>query len=313
MTKQTYILLDRNEPVPFHILNPIRLRFNSIQICSMNIQPGGSLFVAWQIKSKPVLVVGAGDVAQGRVENLLDADAIVTIVAPEIANRELRQFLESEPKSVTFEKNRVTLGEDGDKKDSKSEDQEEEEVELTSKLSNTHISSIPSISPKDLLIDPKTNKPKYSMVLTAINAPGVSEAIYKVCAQYNIPANVADVPPLCDFYFASTIRRGPLQVAVSTNGSAPRLARNIRADVEHSLDSLGDIEQAIEKVGILRAKLKVYTDNHPELHKTQQEKIKMRMKWMSEVCDNWSYPDLACLDERLMDRLIEKYPSPPLT
>lgn len=46
------------------------------------IQPGGSLILAWQIRHKHVLVVGGGEVAAGRIVNLLNADARVTVVCP---------------------------------------------------------------------------------------------------------------------------------------------------------------------------------------------------------------------------------------
>ncbi|KAK9468595.1 putative NAD(P)-binding-domain-containing protein [Lipomyces arxii] len=47
-----------------------------------DISGSGSLILAWQVKGKPVTVVGGGDVATGRVRNLLEADAVVTVVCP---------------------------------------------------------------------------------------------------------------------------------------------------------------------------------------------------------------------------------------
>ncbi|KAI9741501.1 MAG: Bifunctional dehydrogenase and ferrochelatase [Claussenomyces sp. TS43310] len=46
------------------------------------IQGGGSLLLAWQIRDKRVLVVGGGEVAAGRILNVLNADAKVTVVSP---------------------------------------------------------------------------------------------------------------------------------------------------------------------------------------------------------------------------------------
>lgn len=43
---------------------------------------GGSLLLAWQLKDKRVLIVGGGDVASGRIESVLVADAFVTLIAP---------------------------------------------------------------------------------------------------------------------------------------------------------------------------------------------------------------------------------------
>lgn len=39
------------------------------------IEPGGSLLIAWQLKDKKVVLIGGGEVAAGRIVNLLNADA----------------------------------------------------------------------------------------------------------------------------------------------------------------------------------------------------------------------------------------------
>ena len=44
---------------------------------------GGSLLLAWQLKDKHVLIVGGGDVASGRIESVLVADARITLIAPQ--------------------------------------------------------------------------------------------------------------------------------------------------------------------------------------------------------------------------------------
>lgn len=44
--------------------------------------------------------------------------------------------------------------------------------------------------------------------------------------------NAVDDPPACDAYFASTFRRGPVQLAISTQGSFPGLSRSLRLALE---------------------------------------------------------------------------------
>ncbi|KAF2402047.1 hypothetical protein EJ06DRAFT_474753 [Trichodelitschia bisporula] len=46
------------------------------------VQGGGSLILAWQVRNKHILVVGGGEVAAGRILNVLNADAKVTVVCP---------------------------------------------------------------------------------------------------------------------------------------------------------------------------------------------------------------------------------------
>lgn len=60
-----------------------------------------------------------------------------------------------------------------------------------------------------------------------VNAAAQSEAV-----RLGILVNVVDVPELCTCIVPSIMRRGQLQVAVSTNGAAPSMARRIRHELE---------------------------------------------------------------------------------
>lgn len=92
------------------------------------------------------------------------------------------------------------------------------------------------------------------MVLTAIDDPEASTQIWKLCKEKKVAANIADVPPECDFYFGSVHRDGPLQIMVSTNGNGPKLASIVRKQIAANLpDNIG---AAIQKVGLLRRKLR---------------------------------------------------------
>jgi precorrin-2 dehydrogenase / sirohydrochlorin ferrochelatase len=92
------------------------------------------------------------------------------------------------------------------------------------------------------------------MVLCAIDDPQASTQVYKLCKERRIPANIADVPPECDFYFGSVHRDGPLQIMVSTNGNGPKLANIVRRQIAAGLPA--NIGAAIQKVGLLRRKLR---------------------------------------------------------
>jgi precorrin-2 dehydrogenase/sirohydrochlorin ferrochelatase len=92
------------------------------------------------------------------------------------------------------------------------------------------------------------------LVLAAIDSPEVSTRIWKLCKAKRIPVNVADVPSECDFYFGSMHRDGPLQVMISTNGAAPKLANLIRVHIAKSLPP--NTGNGCLNVGKLRRKLR---------------------------------------------------------
>jgi precorrin-2 dehydrogenase/sirohydrochlorin ferrochelatase len=70
--------------------------------------------------------------------------------------------------------------------------------------------------------------PGHALVFVATDDRRVSEAVAEEAHALGIWLNAADEPDLCDFTLPSIGRRGPITVAVSTNGLAPALARNLR-------------------------------------------------------------------------------------
>ncbi|EFE40258.1 hypothetical protein TRV_05014 [Trichophyton verrucosum HKI 0517] len=135
------------------------------------------------------------------------------------------------------------------------------------------------------------------MVFVAVDDPEASTQIWKLCREQRIPANIADVPSECDFYFGSVHRDGPLQVMVSTNGNGPKLASIIRKKIADSLpDNAG---AAILNVGVLRKKLRAAAPAPNQGPK--------RMNWISRICDTWSLDELVSMTEEDMDNLLRHY------
>ena len=70
------------------------------------------------------------------------------------------------------------------------------------------------------------------LAFTATDSREVNAAVAREAAERGVPINVADRPREGDFAVPSTLRRGRLQVAVSTGGASPTLAKRIRGELE---------------------------------------------------------------------------------
>ena len=70
------------------------------------------------------------------------------------------------------------------------------------------------------------------LVIVATSSRAVNESIFLEARRRNILCNVVDDPEHCDFYYPAVVRRGDLQLAISTNGKSPALAHRIRRELE---------------------------------------------------------------------------------
>ncbi|MGA7376578.1 MAG: bifunctional precorrin-2 dehydrogenase/sirohydrochlorin ferrochelatase [Candidatus Sulfotelmatobacter sp.] len=71
-----------------------------------------------------------------------------------------------------------------------------------------------------------------ALAVVATSSHSVNEAIYLEAQRRGVLCNVVDVPEYCDFYYPAVVRRGDLQIAVSTSGQSPSLAQKIRHQLE---------------------------------------------------------------------------------
>jgi siroheme synthase-like protein len=70
------------------------------------------------------------------------------------------------------------------------------------------------------------------LAVVATASRNLNERIYFEAQRRGVLCNVVDVPDLCDFFYPSVVRRGDLQIAVSTAGQSPSLAQKIRQQLE---------------------------------------------------------------------------------
>ncbi len=83
------------------------------------------------------------------------------------------------------------------------------------------------------------------LAIAATDDPDANRAVATAAEARRIWANVVDDAPLCSFQVPARIERGPLQIAISSGGGAPMLARHLREKLETELDeslgTLGDL------------------------------------------------------------------------
>ena len=166
----------------------------------MNLFP---MFV--KLEGRRCLVVGAGSVAESKIESLLTAGASVHVVAPK-ATPKVREWAR-----------------DG-------------RIELSAR----------EYVPGDL--------GGVFLVIAATNSPALHDEIYAEAQSRGVLCNAVDEPQRCDFYFPAVVRRGELQIAISTGGLSPALAQRLRRELEQQFGP--EWEQWVEQLGRTRDELK---------------------------------------------------------
>jgi len=88
------------------------------------------------------------------------------------------------------------------------------------------------------------------LVIAATDRPEVNAEVYQGAVERNLLCNSVDDIPNCDFFFGSVVRRGDLQIAISTAGASPAFAQRLRREIDEQLPD--DLDAWLEEVGQLR-------------------------------------------------------------
>jgi precorrin-2 dehydrogenase/sirohydrochlorin ferrochelatase len=91
------------------------------------------------------------------------------------------------------------------------------------------------------------------LVVAATSRPEVNDFVFREAGQRGILCNVVDDPERCDFYYPAVLRRGRLQIAISTGGLSPALAQRLRQELEHQFST--DYAAWLEELGETRRRL----------------------------------------------------------
>jgi precorrin-2 dehydrogenase / sirohydrochlorin ferrochelatase len=94
------------------------------------------------------------------------------------------------------------------------------------------------------------------IVIASTDAQRVNEQIAADCRSRRIPVNVVDVTPLCEFIVPAIVESGSIQIAVSTGGRSPAIARTLKEDLQRLIgpeyaevnDLLGTLREGAKAV-----------------------------------------------------------------
>jgi precorrin-2 dehydrogenase/sirohydrochlorin ferrochelatase len=95
-----------------------------------------------------------------------------------------------------------------------------------------------------------------SMVIASTDSPCINGRIARDCRRRRIPVNVVDVTHLCEFIVPAIVEQGSIQLAVSTGGKSPALARTLKEDLQKFVgpeyaevnDLLGSLRKGAKQV-----------------------------------------------------------------
>ena len=70
------------------------------------------------------------------------------------------------------------------------------------------------------------------LVVAATKSSRINSTIFRACRENGVLCNAVDDPENCDFFYPAIVRRGSLQIAISTHGLSPALASRLRRELE---------------------------------------------------------------------------------
>lgn len=138
------------------------------------------------LHGRPCLVIGGGPIATGKVRGLIEAGALVTVVAPEVSDA-IGDWAEA--RGVTWHAREFV------------------EDDLEGQF----------------------------LVYAATDDRDLNARVYRLANQQNRVANAVDDLDHCNFIAPAIAREGVVQVAVSTAGTSPALAKQLRDHVQREV------------------------------------------------------------------------------
>jgi siroheme synthase-like protein len=130
------------------------------------------------------------------------------------------------------------------------------------------------------------------LVVAATDLQAVNHHVAESARARNVLCNSVDDPPDCDFFYPSVVRRGDLQIAISTAGKSPALAQRLREEIDAMVPE--EIGAWLDQLGETRLKiLAAYPSG-------KERKEALHLLAGREDCD-----PAACPVQQALDRLLE--------
>ncbi len=119
-----------------------------------------------------------------------------------------------------------------------------------------------------------------SLVVSAVNDLKAHAYIAKEARKAGVLVNSVDAPGLCDFYFGAQVHRGPLQIAISTQGLFPGVSKAIRTWIEDLFPH--DLVPSLSELGTLRLQ-------NRRLFPTPKERIERLKEQLTLWQSQWTH------------------------
>lgn len=108
------------------------------------------------------------------------------------------------------------------------------------------------------------------LVIAATNSSQVNGAVFRACRAQRVLCNSVDDPEHCDFFYPAVVRRGPLQIAISTNGNLPALAARLRKELDAKFGE--EWSEWVKQLGKLRREIR---DQEPSPEKRRRSLLQL--------------------------------------
>jgi len=196
-----------------------------------------------------LLVVGAGEVGEEKLSFILKSspNARVVIVAPWMGE-ELKELLDEYDHLARTQEQRALdeAGFGGESMVAARFESESPAAEWLTSAGGTVIWYAREFREDDVRIA--------DLVVAATNFKQINLSVHAAAKKARRLTNIADTPSLCDFYLGSIVTRGPLKIAISTNGQSPTFAKRFRQFLEAELPAF-ETANLLDNLKVFRDRL----------------------------------------------------------